>query len=131
MTASMEDDGSVQTKLSNRLLVHRNAAHATIGEYPAKLFIGRTLPSRLDLLKPNWNNKQFDVANRRYSVLRTFKPGQTVIVRDYRQSTKPNWVPGTISEKCDFSCSFEVFKFLHGCTELVGIIIPRASILTT
>ena len=44
-------------------------------------------------------NKQFDVANRRFSVLRTFEPGQTVIVRDYRPSTKPNWVPGTISEK--------------------------------
>ena len=103
MKASKKDEGSVQTKLSNFLLAYRNAAHATTGESPAKLFIGRTLPSRLDLLKPNLEqhvkNKQFDVANRRSSVLRTFEPGQTVIVRDYRPSTKLNWVPGTISEK--------------------------------
>ena len=56
MKASKKDEGSVQTKLSNFLLAYRNAAHTTTGESPAKLFIGRTLPSRLDLLKQTWNN---------------------------------------------------------------------------
>ena len=103
MKASNKDEGFVQTKLSNFLLAYRNAAHATTGESPAKLFIGRTLPLRLDLVKPfleqHVKNKQFDVANRISSVLCTFEPGQFVTVRDYRQSTKPNWVPGTISAK--------------------------------
>jgi hypothetical protein len=71
MKASKKDSGSVQTKLANFLLAYRNASHATTGESTAKLFLDRTLPSRLDLLKPNSErdvkSKQFGMARKRGS----------------------------------------------------------------
>ncbi|XP_056008453.1 uncharacterized protein LOC125667469 [Ostrea edulis] len=77
--------------------------HMQPRESPAKLFLGRTLSSRLDLVKPNTErdvkSKQFDMANKRGSPLRAFEPGREVIVRDYRKNAKSNWVSGTISEQ--------------------------------
>ncbi|XP_062606687.1 uncharacterized protein K02A2.6-like [Saccostrea cucullata] len=103
MKSSKKDGGSVETKLSNFLLAYRNAAHSTTGESPAKLFIGRSLQSRLDLIKPdieqNVKNKQFHIASKRSSSLRVFEPGHSVIVRDYRHSSKSDWVPGTVQEQ--------------------------------
>ncbi|XP_048759430.2 uncharacterized protein LOC125669029 [Ostrea edulis] len=77
--------------------------HVQPRESPAKLFLGRTLSSRLDLVKPNTErdvkSKQFDMASKRGSPLRAFEPGREVIVRDYRRNTKSDWVSGTISEQ--------------------------------
>ena len=119
MKASKKDEGSVQTKLSNFLFAYRNAAHATTGESPAKLFIGRTLPSQLDLLKPNLEqhvkNKQFDVANRRSSVLRTFEPGQTVIVRVSVRALNLTGCPEPSAKRQDrFRIVFKLNMVRHG-----------------
>ena len=47
------DNGSLHQKIGSFLLAYRNAPHATTNESPAKLFLGRNLSSRLDLIKSN------------------------------------------------------------------------------
>ncbi|XP_055622030.1 uncharacterized protein K02A2.6-like [Toxorhynchites rutilus septentrionalis] len=44
---------NLQSNLNNFLQQYRLAPHATTGESPAKLFLGRALRTRLDLLKPD------------------------------------------------------------------------------
>ena len=53
MKSASTDGGSLHQKIGSFLLQYRNAAHATTNESPAKLFLGRQLRSRLDLIKPN------------------------------------------------------------------------------
>ena len=70
-------------------LTHSNALQATTNESPAKLFLGRHLSSRLDLIKPNVKNtvekKQFENISgfRRPQ----FSIGDTVMVRGYREDS--------------------------------------------
>ena len=40
-------------KLEIFLLAYRNSPHSTVNENPAKLFLGRSIRSRLDLVKPS------------------------------------------------------------------------------
>lgn len=50
---------SISEKLANFLLSHRNTDHSTTGQAPAVLFMGRSLRSRLDFLKPDeWPNEK-------------------------------------------------------------------------
>lgn len=92
---------SLQEKIANFLLAYRNAAHATTGQSPATLFMGRSLRTRLDLLKPDLRRhvqaKQCQ-KNTKQSVLRTLHVGQNVLARDYRQ-THQKWQPGKILSK--------------------------------
>ena len=44
---------SLNKKIANFLLMYRNAPHSTTTETPAKMFLGRNLRSRLDLIRPN------------------------------------------------------------------------------
>ena len=53
MKSASTDGGSLHQKINSFLLQYRNAPHATTNESPAKLFLGRQLRSRLDLIKPN------------------------------------------------------------------------------
>ncbi|XP_041376684.1 uncharacterized protein K02A2.6-like [Gigantopelta aegis] len=98
MRSSKQDVGSVQKKLSKFLLAYRNASQATTGEPPAKLFMGRTLMSRLELIRPDLRqhvrNKQLSMQENRAAHHRIFETGQSVIMRDYRGQNK--WVPGII-----------------------------------
>lgn len=79
---------TLQEKIANFLLAYRNSAHWTTGQSPATLFMGRSLRSRLDLLKPDLHRhvqtKQCS-QNLKRSVLRTLQVGQNVPSRDYRQ----------------------------------------------
>lgn len=43
----------LQEKIANFLLAYRNSAHLTTGQSPATLFMGISLSSCLDLLKPD------------------------------------------------------------------------------
>ena len=101
LKSSKKDSGSVAKKLSNFLMAYRNAPHCTTNETPAKLFIGRDLPSRLDLVKPDIRReveqKQCEMRERRNSALRTFEPGQSVY-RDYRKH-HDRWTSGNIVAK--------------------------------
>ncbi|XP_021354167.1 uncharacterized protein K02A2.6-like [Mizuhopecten yessoensis] len=101
MKSSGKDAGSIQKKLSNFLLAYRNSPQSTTNETPAKMFLGRNLPSRLDLLRPTVQERveqrQEKMSERRHTHTRNFEAGQTVMIRDYRGERK--WLSGTIQEK--------------------------------
>ena len=100
MKSASTDGGSLHQKINSFLLQYRNAPHATTNESPAKLFLGRQLRSRLDLIKPNIRDtvekKQF------MSITEPKRPqfseGEKVMVRDYRDNTN-KWTDAKITEK--------------------------------
>ena len=50
----MRDESiSPNKKIANFLLMYRNAPRSTTNETPAKLFLGRNLRSRVDLIRPD------------------------------------------------------------------------------
>lgn len=102
MRSSAKDPGSINKKLSNFLMAYRNAPHTTTNETPAKLFMGRNLCTRMDLIKPNLQrhveNTQSKMIEKRQVAQRVLEPGQAVAVRDYR-SSKPLWTSGTINSQ--------------------------------
>ena len=53
MKASNHDQFSPQQRLENFLLSYRTTPHATTGESPCTLFLGRQLRTRLDLMLPS------------------------------------------------------------------------------
>lgn len=53
MRAMKSEPGDIGKKIANFLLSYRNTVHSTTNETPAKLFLGRNLRTRLDLLKPD------------------------------------------------------------------------------
>lgn len=101
MKASRREDVPLQHKLANFLLAYRNTIHATTGQTPAMLFIGRSLRSHLDLLKPDIRKhvqeKQCSPSQLQRK-LRTFDVGQKVLARDYRSTTQ-KWQAGEILSK--------------------------------
>ena len=82
------------------LITYRITSHATTGETPAILLIGRNLRTRLDLLKPDTSSrvrrKQDNMKLSRHtgSKVRMFTMGQSVMVRDYRK--KIPWIHATV-----------------------------------
>ncbi|PFX17714.1 Uncharacterized protein K02A2.6 [Stylophora pistillata] len=90
---------SLNIKLARFLLTYRNTPHSTTGEPPSQLFLGRTLCTRLDLLKPDLyiqvNNRQMEQSVAKSgSVARHFSIGQRVIARNYTGKSKG--VPGIV-----------------------------------
>ena len=100
MKATKNDSGTIQTKLSKFLIAYRNTPHSTTNESPATLFLGRTLTTRLDLVKPNLSETVSKTQQKmvRSTRDRQYKLGDTVSVRDYR-SEHNNWIPGVIHRK--------------------------------
>ena len=102
MRAMKNEPGDMNKKIANFLLSYRNTVHATTHETPAKLFLNRTLRTRLDLLKPSVKKQVRDSQMKRAFSSekgreREFQIGQSVIARDYR--TKNKWVPGVITDR--------------------------------
>lgn len=92
---------SISEKLANFLLSYCNTEHSTTGETPSVLFMGRSLRSHLDLLKPNLRrdvSKKQSSQIKKQSPLRTFEVGQSVLARDYRKGNQ-KWQPGKIVSK--------------------------------
>lgn len=91
LKASRKEDILLKQKIAKFLLAYRNAAHATTGQTPVMLFMGRNLRSRLDLLKPDIHKhvqeKQCSPSQQQ-TTLRTFDIGQRVLARDYRSPTQ-------------------------------------------
>ncbi|XP_011883987.1 PREDICTED: uncharacterized protein K02A2.6-like [Vollenhovia emeryi] len=89
--------GSLQHNLNEFLCQYRRAPHATTNQSPAQLFLGRTIRTKLDLVRPDETNvkitqKQQAVAN---PTFREFQPTQKI----YFLSGNPRmdkWIPGTI-----------------------------------
>ncbi|XP_059223944.1 uncharacterized protein K02A2.6-like [Stomoxys calcitrans] len=104
-----------ETVLNRCLIDYRNSKHSTTGESPAKLFFGRSLRTRLSLLKPP-TTKEIILANQQKTVLndkgtrdKHFSKGQSVIIRDYRDPNKPTWAPAKIKSQIgprSYSCIF-------------------------
>ena len=92
MRAMKNEPGDMKEKIANFLLSYRNTVHATTHETPAKLFLNRTLRTRLDLLKPSVEKQVRDSQMKRAFSSekgreREFQIGQSVIARDYRTRT--------------------------------------------
>lgn len=89
-------------RLQNFLLTYRNTPHATTGESPAILLMGRRLRSRLDLVKPSLTSevqhRQFKGTVYKRASVRTFSVGDTVLVRNYRRPGE-RWLPGVIVKR--------------------------------
>ena len=87
-------------KLANFLLAYRTTPHATTGETPAMILMGRNIRTRLDALKPNIRKRvedkqqdlELSLSNRHR---RKLDVGQEVVARDYRGGNK--WMPGVIT----------------------------------
>ena len=89
MRAMKSEPGDIGKKIANFLLSYRNTVHSTTNETPAKLFPGRNLRTRLDLLKPDVKRTVTDsqmkvTFSSKNGKDREFKVGQSVIARDYR-----------------------------------------------
>ena len=103
MRASGSDGRTPQHRLENFLLTYRATPHATTGVAPCTLFIGRSMRTRLDLLKPNLEQRVTDKQaaqksqHDQHSRQRYFIVGQRVMAKNLRPG--PAWVPGTITEQ--------------------------------
>lgn len=79
--------------IANFLLAYRNSPHGTTGETPAQLLLGRSLRSRLDLVRPSVH----DTVSEKQKVVETkaskFKVNDEVMVRTYHGS---KWLHGKI-----------------------------------
>lgn len=70
--------------MSNFLLAYRNAPQCTTNESPARLFIGRSLSSKLDLIRPDVRRKvelkQAEVRERRNSTFRNLNKDRHLLL---------------------------------------------------
>ncbi|XP_071953858.1 uncharacterized protein [Antedon mediterranea] len=98
LRAARNDSGDPQTKLDRFLLSYRNAEHSLTKETPAKLFMNRSIRTRLDILRPNINdsvrNNLHKAMHKRDRKLRLYETNDLVYVRNYIGQTK--WVPGVV-----------------------------------
>ena len=80
-------------------IVSRNSPHSTTNESPAKLCLGRSIRSRLDVVKPSVKDtvqkKQFDSLTN--SKRPQFYVGDNIMVRDYRENSD-KWSSAKLSE---------------------------------
>jgi hypothetical protein len=94
------ENADLNQKINSFLLTYRNSPHSTTGETPAKLFLGRNLRTRLDLIKPDTQGR-VNESRIKQSVtdtrpMREFEVGQNVLARDYRPTSKEKWVIGNV-----------------------------------
>jgi hypothetical protein len=103
MTAGNRDGRTTQHRLENFLLSYRTVPHATTKVAPCTLFLGRSIRTRFDLLKPNLERQVCEkqaaqkLHHDKHVRQRDFVIGQQVMARNLRQG--PAWVPGRITEQ--------------------------------
>ena len=96
-------DQDQHQQLMSFLLSYRITPHATTNTAPSELFMGRSLRTRLDLLRPNLEESvvrkqaQQKMTHDQHSKFREFQIGQSVLARNYRLG--PLWLPGIIEER--------------------------------
>ena len=99
MKAAANNGLTLQHQLSSFLMSYRSTPHATTGESPSKLFLGREIRTRLDLLRPDLetrvglrqaSQKQQHDAHARSRVLDV---GTVVMVKDFREKL---WKRGVV-----------------------------------
>ena len=90
MKASANEATSVSQKLSDFLLSYRSTPHSTTNETPGKLFLGRNIRTRLDLLLPDIHKQVTNqqarqkTAHDQKSIAREFYIGQQVMAKNLR-----------------------------------------------
>ena len=78
-------------------MAYRSTPHTVTGETPSERSLGRTMMTKLDLIKPK---SKIEVIGKvlqnkhRNAKVRTLQPGEHIVFRSYR--TKQKWVPGII-----------------------------------
>ena len=93
---------SIQHKVNNFLLQYRNCPHATTGNSPAIMLMGRSLRSRLDLMKPDvgqrmQNAQKAQTLQQNSGRMLTFEVGQTVLARNYGRGNR--WVISVVHKQ--------------------------------
>ena len=113
---------TLMIKLYYEVLIvgYRTTPHTTTEETPAELFLKRPIRTRLDLLKPNLEDKviQKQEDQKRFhdnsaTKTREFLPGQDVLVENLRNTT-PKWITGKIIAKTGpLSYKVEIDGVIH------------------
>lgn len=97
---SSQGNGSLNRRLNTFLLTYRNTPHATTKVAPASAMMKRQLRTRLDLLRPPkvkqavQTQQRAQVERRNKAKDRSFRAGERVLVRNYRNG--PKWVQATV-----------------------------------
>ena len=120
LKSTVNESGTIQTKLSRFLMSYRSIPHTTTEETPAELFLRRPIRTRLDMLKPNLENKvtQKQESQKRFhdnggNKMREFVLGQNVLFENLR-STTPKWITGKIIAKTGpLSYKVEIDGIIH------------------
>ena len=101
MKAAANNGLTLHHQLSSFQMAYRSTTHPTTGETPSKLFLGREMRTRFDLLRPD---SQTRVCQRQASQKqqldaharsRTPSVGTTVMAKDFRDQS---WKPGVVME---------------------------------
>ena len=100
MKAGRNDNLTLTHKLENFLFLYRNTPHATTQQSPSLLFLGRHVRTRLDLLKPNLQERVVAkqevqrTSHDQHAHARSLESGQPVMVKNFRPGEM--WVPGVV-----------------------------------
>ena len=108
---------NVVSNISKFLLQYRATEHASTGQPPSFLLMGRRVRTKLDLMVPNFQAEQCNRGFKQMEKIgqvRQFKENETVLVRMYNDQVK--WVPGVIKQK---------IGHLHYEVEIQGVIHKR------
>ena len=90
------EKGDAQRKLDNYLFAYRTTPSTVTGKTLARIFIGRELKSKLDLVKPDLH--RYEVAlTKIVDIRRQYNVGDNVFIRNY--SSKIKWKPGAVTNK--------------------------------
>lgn len=95
-----QSTGSIHDKIARTLFQYRITPHSTTGTTPAEMLMGRRLRSRLDLLKPNLEQKvtekqqQLKSFHDNHCRNCTFSVGEKVFTRNHQKGKK--WLSGRI-----------------------------------
>ncbi|XP_047543257.1 uncharacterized protein K02A2.6-like [Vanessa atalanta] len=99
--ASLENEDE-DTALSRFLFSYRNTEHSTTGREPSVALLGRRLRGRLDLLRPDTDervrDRQLASELRRDTPLRVVAPGDSVLIRDYSRRNR-KWAEGVVLDR--------------------------------
>ena len=81
------EKGDAQKKLDNYLFAYRMTPSTVTGKSPAKLFIGRELKSKLDLVKPNLEVHELAFTTVDHDIVRKYNIGDQVFIRNSSGNT--------------------------------------------
>ena len=97
------DISDVSHRLAELLLTYRSTPHTTTSRSSSKLFKGRTVWTRLDLILPSCQSQVLQRLSQqkkdhyRSSHIRELCTGQRVLARNYRNLKR--WLPGMVAQK--------------------------------